>query len=96
MGTSVPALPNQFSPPNTNLLNSIPNNDQSNDNFAAWLFDSPGSHTSGFDFNNMPFLDFGMDFAPNDVWAFDDNATGLTPGLGGRTYSTASVTSDQR
>lgn len=96
MRTSVPALPNQFSPPNTNLLNSIPNNDQSNDNFAAWLFDSPGSHASGFDFNNMPFLDFGMDFAPNDVWTFDDNATGLTPGLGGRTYSTASMASDQR
>jgi hypothetical protein len=92
----VPTLLNQFSQPNTDLLNSISNNDQSNDNFAAWLFDSPGSHNSGFDFNNMPFLDFGMDFAPNDVWTFDDYSTGLTPGLGARTYSTASMASDQR
>ena len=76
-------------------MQSIPVNDQSNDNFAAWLFDSPNSHNSGFDFNNVPFLDFGMDFAANDVWTFDDYSTGLTPVLP-RTYSTTSVTSDHR
>lgn len=37
--------------------------DQANDSFATWLFDSPGSQNVGYDFSNMPFLDFGMDFA---------------------------------
>ncbi|KAK3058604.1 hypothetical protein LTR09_000168 [Extremus antarcticus] len=37
--------------------------DQANDSFATWLFDSPGSQNVGYDFSNMLFLDFGMDFA---------------------------------
>lgn len=81
---------------NFNLMNNVTANQQSNDNFATWLFDSPGSHNSAFDFNNVPFLDFGMDFAPTDMWNFDDYSTGLTDLQGPRTFSSASITSDQR
>ena len=55
---------------------------QSNENFAAWLFDSLGSHNSGFDFTNVPFLDFGMEFASNDIWSLDDYATDVPNALG--------------
>jgi hypothetical protein len=34
---------------------------QPNDSFATWLFDSPDSQNAGFDFSNMPFMDFGME-----------------------------------
>lgn len=94
-----PSLPNfhaQFSQAETQQLGNVAVNGQPNDNFAAWLFDSPGSHNSGFEFNNMPFLDFGMDFAPADVWTFDDYTTGLTPAFNARAYSNASVASDYR
>ena len=75
-------------------FNTDLNGDQTNDNFATWLFDSPGSHNSGFDFNNMPFLDFGMDYSMNDMWALEDGSMqGL---LGSRTYSSNSVTSEPR
>ena len=94
--TSVPNFPNQLNTSAIDHLEAMPNNDQSNENFAAWLFDSPGSHNSGFDFNNMPFLDFGMDFAQNDVWNFDDPSSGFTQNLGARTYSSASIASDYR
>lgn len=70
------------------------NVDQNNDNFATWLFDSPGSHNSGFDFNNMPFLDFGMDYSMNDMWGLEDG--GMQGLLGSRTYSSNSVTSEPR
>lgn len=70
------------------------NGDQTNENFATWLFDSPGSHNSGFDFNNMPFLDFGMDYSMSDMWGLEDG--GMQGLLGSRTYSSNSVTSDPR
>lgn len=79
--TSIPAFHNDLS------------TDHSTDNFAAWLFDSPGSHNSGFDFNNMPFLDFGMDYSMNDMWGIDES--GMQGLLGTRTYSN-SVTSEPR
>jgi hypothetical protein len=41
---------------------------QTNDNFAAWLFESPNSHDGGFNLNNGPFLDFGLDYSPKDMW----------------------------
>jgi len=68
--------------------------DQSTDNFATWLFDSPGSHNSGFDFNNIPFLDFGMDYSMSDMWGLDES--GMQDLLGNRTYSSNSVTSEPR
>jgi len=44
---------------------------QANDNFATWLFDSPGSQEQGFDLTHLPFIDFGLDCSPNDIGDFD-------------------------
>lgn len=44
---------------------------QIGDNFAAWLFDSPGSQPQPFDLANLPYFDFGIDYSPNDLWTFD-------------------------
>ena len=74
---------------------SNPVNDQSNDNFASWLFASPGSHNSGFDFNSIPFVDFGIEFGSNGIWSFDEYSTEMS-NLGNRTYSTASMASDPK
>lgn len=41
---------------------------QTNDNFAAWLFESPGSHDEGFNLASGPFVDFGLDYSPKDMW----------------------------
>ncbi|KAK3680492.1 hypothetical protein LTR37_021205 [Vermiconidia calcicola] len=71
--------------------------DQPNDNFATWLFDSPGSHNDAFDFNNVPFLDFGMEYASRDFWSFDQTqSSNVYDGLNNRSYSTPSVSSEQR
>ena len=75
--------------------NALTSGDQANDNFAAWLFDSPGSHNSGFDFTNLPFLDFGMDYSSNDIWNIDEGASNLSNSLAGRTYSTSTITPRQ-
>lgn len=50
---------------------------QSNENFAAWLFDSPGSQQQDFNLTNLPFMDFGMQYSPNDIWNFDQSAAPL-------------------
>lgn len=35
----------------------------SNENFATWLFDSPGSQQQNFDLSNfLPYMDFGIDY----------------------------------
>ena len=94
--TSVPNVQDQLNASTMDQFDAITNNDQSNENFAAWLFDSPGSHNSGFDFNNMPFFDFGMDFAPLDIWNFDEPSINLAQNVGARTYSSASIASDYR
>lgn len=47
---------------------------QANDNFAAWLFESPGSHYDDFNITNLSFLDFGLEYSPQDTWNFDDPA----------------------
>lgn len=44
---------------------------QANDNFAAWLFESPGSHYDDFNLTNLSFLDFGLEYSPKDTWNFD-------------------------
>lgn len=44
---------------------------QSNENFAAWLFDSPGSQQQEFNLTNLPFVDFGMGYSPTEMWNFD-------------------------
>lgn len=44
---------------------------QANDNFASWLFDSPGSQQQEFDLTNLPFVDFGMECSPTDIWNFE-------------------------
>lgn len=41
---------------------------QANDNFAAWLFESPNSHDGGFNLDSGPFIDFGLDYSPKDMW----------------------------
>lgn len=48
---------------------------QPNDNFAAWLFESPGSQYSEFNLNNLPFLDFGLEYSPKDIWNFDEQSS---------------------
>lgn len=44
---------------------------QTNDNFAAWLFESPNSHDGGFNLTSGPFLDFGLDYSPQNIWDLD-------------------------
>lgn len=63
---------------------------QSNENFAAWLFDSPGSQQQDFNLANLPFMDFGMQYSPNDIWNFDPSAAPLQTEPS--TYSTQSST----
>ncbi|CAK4020088.1 Zinc finger [Lecanosticta acicola] len=52
---------------------------QTNDNFANWLFESPGSQYSEFNLTNLPFLDFGLDYSPKDLWNFDDHGSNSDP-----------------
>lgn len=93
--SSLPAYNSPWmAPTSVGAFNHDFNGDQTNENFASWLFDSPGSHNSGFDFNNMPFLDFGMDYSMSNMFGLEDGAMqGL---LGSRTYSSNSVTSEPR
>lgn len=53
----------------------LTNTTQANENFAAWLFDSPGSQPQSFDMSHLPFFDFGIDYSPNDLWSFDPSVT---------------------
>lgn len=69
-----------------------PSSTQTNDNFAAWLFESPGSQYSEFNLTNLPFLDFGLEYSPKDIWNFEDHGSNadhpgpdshpVTPNLG--------------
>ncbi|KAI7081063.1 hypothetical protein KC352_g41417, partial [Hortaea werneckii] len=58
---------------------------QASDNFASWLFDSPGSQQQEFNLTNLPFLDFGLDYSPSELWNFEHNAASFgsvaTPSL---------------
>lgn len=52
---------------------------QTNDNFAAWLFESPNSHDGGFNLTSGPFLDFGLDYSPQNIWDPDPLTFDFTP-----------------
>lgn len=72
---SNPADVRQDLPSVTNDLNWINSEQpalQANDNFAAWLFQSPGSQNDELNLANMPFLDFGLEYSPKDIWSFED------------------------
>lgn len=43
--------------------------DRSNDNFAAWLFDTPGSQSHAFSLN-LPFFEYGTQTSPG-TWDYD-------------------------
>ncbi|KAI5274892.1 hypothetical protein E4T47_02015 [Aureobasidium subglaciale] len=54
---------------------------QGNENFASWLFDSPGSQQQNFDPSNfLPYVNFGLDYCSpiNDLWQFDVNQSAIT------------------
>jgi hypothetical protein len=53
---------------------------QANDNFAAWLFDSPNSQEQDFEsWANLPFVDFGMNYSPANIWEYDFHGPTLLP-----------------
>ncbi|KAI7362363.1 hypothetical protein KC354_g7342 [Hortaea werneckii] len=55
---------------------------QASDNFASWLFDSPGSQQQEFNLTNLPFLDFGLDYSPTFKLLLTRRRTSwLTPGV---------------
>ena len=49
---------------------TMPSPQQYNDNFASWLFNSPGSQFQNFDLSNLPYVDFGLDYCSplNEIW----------------------------
>ncbi|KAG2163235.1 hypothetical protein JADG_002974 [Aureobasidium aubasidani] len=54
----------------------------SNENFATWLFDSPGSQQQNFDLSNfLPYMDFGIDYCSpiNDLWHLDSSNNAANP-----------------
>lgn len=69
-GGSISAPGVDYDPISWPTNNDVPA--QTNDNFAAWLFESPNSHDGGFHLDNGPFLDFGLDYSPNDIWNAGD------------------------
>lgn len=69
-GTKMPDVPStqMLPPPSTLMAEEV---GQANDNFAAWLFESPGSHYDDFNITNLSFLDFGLEYSPQDSWNLD-------------------------
>lgn len=87
----------QLLPPPSSLVGEEAG--QANDNFAAWLFESPGSHYDDFNITNFSFLDFGLEYSPQDTWNLDGaslNAeqAGLSSGQTGQALSGATPGSD--
>ena len=68
---------------------------QANDNFAAWLFESPGSQHDEFNITNMPFLDFGLEYSPKDVWNLEDYASTIEPPGSADNHATPTSSRDQ-
>lgn len=68
---------------------------QANDNFAAWLFESPGSQYDEFNITNMPFLDFGLEYSPKDVWNLEDYASTVDPPGSTGNHATPNSSKDQ-
>ncbi|CAK1364917.1 hypothetical protein CB0940_08554 [Cercospora beticola] len=74
------AAPSPLAAPSMNTWNStVDTAAQASDNFAAWLFESPGSQYDDFNIANMPFLDFGLEYSPKDVWNLEDYASTSEP-----------------
>lgn len=80
----------QLLPPSSSLMPEEVG--QANDNFAAWLFESPGSHYDDFNITNLSFLDFGLEYSPQDTWNFDAPTWGAdqTAPSGGQTRQSLS------
>lgn len=93
-GTLAPAIQSPQMSRTMNVWKTADDSAQANDNFAAWLFESPGSQQNEFDLNNMSFLDFGLEYSPKDMWNLDDWALSVEPATSVASHPTPGSTKD--